>query len=73
MAVEWDKMSFEEALRGLEKAADSLKSQETTLEDAIKRYEEGIRYFGCCTRILNSAKQKIEIFERSKEELQDFV
>ncbi|WP_130863711.1 exodeoxyribonuclease VII small subunit [Bacilliculturomica massiliensis] len=66
------KLSFEDALRGLEKAAEALKSEETTLEDAIRHYEEGVRFYECCSEILNAAKQKIQVFEESSETLADF-
>lgn len=66
------KLSFEEALGGLEEAADALKREETTLEDAIRHYEEGVRYYEWCSEILNSAKQKIQVFEASQETLKDF-
>jgi hypothetical protein len=38
------KQSFEEALKKLELASEKLKSDNISLEDAIKNYEEGIKY-----------------------------
>ena len=67
-----EKLSFEEALDGLEKAADLLKKEDTTLEDAIRQYEEGVKFYERCSEILDSAKQKIRIFEESSETLKDF-
>ena len=37
-----------------------LKSDNISLEDAIKNYEEGIKYYKECSEILESANQKIE-------------
>ena len=54
-------LTFEETLKQLESAADKLKKDGITLEDAMKSYEEGIKYYKQCTEILNDAKQKIEI------------
>lgn len=59
------KMSFEEALAGLEKSADILKRDGTTLEAAMESFEQGIQYYNYCNEMLNNAKQKIEFFERS--------
>jgi len=58
-------MSFEEALAGLEEMAEILKKDGTTLEDAMASFEQGIEYYNYCSRLLNEAKQKIEVFERS--------
>jgi exodeoxyribonuclease VII small subunit len=67
MADQKDKMSFEEALAGLEKSADILKKDGTTLEAAMESFEQGIEYYNYCSRILNDAKQKIEVFERQQQ------
>ena len=55
------KITFEEALKQLESSADKLKRDGVTLEETIKSYEEGIKYYKQCSEILNDAKQKIEI------------
>lgn len=65
-------ISFEEALKGLEEAAGALKKEDTTLEDAIKHYEKGVFYYQRCAELLESAKQKIQIFDQSQEILEDF-
>ena len=64
MASKKDKMSFEEALTGLEKSAEVLKKDGTTLEDAMKSFEQGIEYYNYCNEMLSNAKQKIEFFEK---------
>jgi exodeoxyribonuclease VII small subunit len=55
------KLTFEEALKRLESSADKLKKDGITLEDTMKSYEEGLKYYKQCSEILNDAKQKIEI------------
>lgn len=55
--------NFEKALMQLQAMSDKIKSQETTLEEAISCYEEGMRYYKTCSDILEHAKQKIETFE----------
>ena len=43
--------------------SESIKSQDTDLEGAIKCYEEGMKYYEICNEILETAKQKVETFE----------
>ncbi len=66
MADQKKKMSFEEALAGLEKSAEILKKDGTTLEAAMESFEQGIEYYNYCNKILNDAKQKIEFFEKKE-------
>ena len=54
---------FEKALEELQKMSERIRSQETTLEEAISCYEEGMKQYKICSDILENAKQKIEIFE----------
>ena len=56
-------LTFEEAYKALEQSAGDLARPELTLEEAIKTYEEGIRYYNLCDAILHDAKQKIEVYE----------
>lgn len=64
MSNQKKKISFEEALSGLEKSADELKKDGTTLEAAIISFEQGINYYNYCSEILNDAKQKIEVYDK---------
>ena len=57
------KGKFEKALSELQKMSESIKSQDTDLEGAIKCYEEGMKYYEICNEILGTAKQKVETFE----------
>ena len=61
------KLSFEEALAGLEKSAEELRKEGTTLEEALKSFESGVEFYNHCNAILADAKQKIEVF-RDKQE-----
>ncbi len=58
------KETFEESLKKLETASEKLKSQDTSLEEAIKNYEEGLKYYKACSEILNEAKQKVEVITK---------
>jgi len=66
MANQKMKMSFEEALAGLEKSAEILKRDGTTLEAAMESFEQGIEYYNYCSEMLNKAKQKIEFYEKKE-------
>ena len=55
--------SFEQALEALQNMSEKIKSQDTTLEEAIACYEEGMKHYRICSKILENAKQKIETFE----------
>lgn len=61
-----NKISFEEALAGLEKASQTLKQDGHSLEDAMKSFEEGIGYYNHCNDILTEAKQKIEFYHKNQ-------
>lgn len=57
-------MDFKIALTKLEETADKIKNPETSLEEAIKCYEEGMKYYQMCSEILDSAEKKVEVFTR---------
>ncbi len=55
-------LSFEEALEKLKALTEKIQSPDTSLEDSLHCYEEGMKYYEMCDRILSDAKQKIETF-----------
>ena len=57
-------MSFETSMKKLEELSEKIRDEETSLDEAIKCYEEGIRCYTERTDILNNAKQKIETFSK---------
>lgn len=58
------KVTFESALAKLEKTSENLKKEDITLEDALKEFESGIKYYDQCNSILSEAKQKIETYSK---------
>jgi len=62
--IKTEALTFEEAMERLEKAADNLKNDSITLEEALKNYEEGIKFYDTCEAILKDAKQKIETYSK---------
>lgn len=64
MSEKKNDMDFKEALAKLEATAETIKNPETSLEEAIKCYEEGMKYYQMCSEILDSAEKKVEVFAR---------
>ena len=58
--------TFSEALQMLQNAAQDIGRQATTLEDSLKLFDEGIKEAEYCKEILDSAAQKIEIYENGE-------
>lgn len=59
-----DKMAepkFEEALKKLERIVDDLGSGELNLDDAINRYEEGMKLSKFCYKKLQDIQKKVEV------------
>ena len=65
-------LSFEEALSGLETAAELLQKEGTTLEEALRSFEEGMEYHARCTELLETARQRILRYDRTGGGLSDF-
>ena len=59
--------SFEELMERLEDIAGELEAGELGLEKAIARYEEGVKCYKQCHRILSSAEKKVEILTRGED------
>lgn len=54
-------VGFEEALTRLEEIVSRMESEEITLEEAIEKFEEGIKLSKVCHQKLNRAAGKIEL------------
>ncbi len=68
-------MKFEEALKRLEKIVDDLEGGSLSLDEALGRYEEGIKLSKTCAKKLEVARRKVEILLKSEDgsvELKDF-
>ncbi len=60
-----EKFQFEKALTDLEKIVEELEGGELTLDEALRKYEEGVRLTRACQSKLQEAEKKIEILTRS--------
>ena len=54
-------MKFEEALKKLEKIVTELENGDLALDEALEKYEEGIRLSKVCAKKLDAARKKVEI------------
>ena len=64
MAVE---MKFEDALKKLEKIVGDLENGNIPLDEALEKYEEGIRLSKVCAKKLEVAKKKVEILLKAED------
>lgn len=60
-----EEIKFEKALERLEKIVEDLESGNISLEDALKRYEEGVKLSRLCSEKLTQAEKKIQVLSKS--------
>ena len=60
-------IKFEDALKRLEEIVDELEGGSQSLDDALKKYEEGIKLSKLCAKQLEAAKNKVEILMKSED------
>jgi len=58
-------LKFEKALEKLEKIVEDLEAGNIPLEEALKKYEEGVKLSRLCTEKLTQAETKIEQLTRT--------
>jgi exodeoxyribonuclease VII small subunit len=52
--------TFEQTMEKLEKIVEELEGGDLTLEETLKKYEEGMKYSKFCMDKLNQAEQKLK-------------
>ena len=67
MSEKKDDISFEEALKDLEKIVDELNNGDMELEKAITAYEKGIKLKNICEERLKNAQERIELIQNKKD------
>lgn len=60
-------LPFEEALRLLESLVKSMESEQATLDDLIRNYEEGIALFQVCQARIDEAQGRIEKIRKKRD------
>ena len=58
---------FEEMIENLEQIAKDLESGNLSLDDSVKKFEEGMKISAECSKILESAEKKISILVKDTE------
>ena len=62
---ELEKLTFEQAMKELEKLVDSLDQGDVSLDDAIAAYDRGSQIKDYCQKKLHEAKMKVETIQSS--------
>ena len=68
MTVNKNDISFEEALKDLEKIVEDLNNGDMELEKAITAYEKGIQLKNICEERLKNAQERIELIQKKKQD-----
>lgn len=61
------KINFEEWMRRLEEIVESLEKGDLSLEDALEKYESGIKIYKQCMSLLNGIEKKIQILTKKED------
>lgn len=64
-------LTYEQAYSKLEEILNKLETNNTSLDESLELYEEGIKLYARCNKLLDNAKLKISKFNESQE-LEDF-
>ncbi len=64
-------MTFEDALERLENIVDTLSKGKLSLDEAMEKFEEGIRLFRLCDEKLRSAEQRVSVLTQSEEGVEE--
>ena len=59
-----EELSFEEAISNLEKIVSELENGKLSLDETIKKYEDGMKLSKKCNDILDNAEKKITILTK---------
>lgn len=60
--------NFEEMMKNLEQIAKDLESGELSLDESVKKFEEGMEISKSCSKILEDAEKKITILLQNSDE-----
>jgi exodeoxyribonuclease VII small subunit len=59
-------MKFEDALKKLEKIIEEMEQGDLSLDEALKKYQEGLELSRVCSQRLENAKKKIDVLTKNK-------
>ena len=64
-------INFEDAMKRLEEIANELEKGDLTLEESVKKFEDGIRITKKCNEFLDNAEKKITMLINNGEEIKE--
>ena len=67
------KKTFEEGLEQLENITKELEDGDLSLEDSLKRFDEGVKLAEYCNSKLNDAQKKVEILLKKDITYKSFI
>lgn len=59
-----DNLTYEQAIKRLDEIVSILESNEASLDESLKLFEEGTKLTAYCSKMLNDARQKIIEIEK---------
>ncbi len=59
-------IKFEEAIKKLEKIVEDLEKGDLSLDEALKKYQDGLEMSRVCAQRLDNAKKKIDVLVKNK-------
>lgn len=59
------KQSFEESIKRLENIIEKMENSDTTLEDSLKLYKEGIELSSICSDTLNEIEKEVTLLSQN--------
>ena len=65
------KKSFEESLARLEEITEDLESGSLSLEDSLKKFDEGVKLADFCHQRLQEAQQKVDLLLKKNGRLEE--
>lgn len=66
--MEISKLTYEEALKQLEKVIEALDSGDCSLDESLEKYKTGVNLYKHCNNILSKAEGEIKIVLEDEEE-----
>ena len=54
-----EKMTFEQAIKRLEEIVDLLENNETSLDDSVELFQEGVQLSQYCSKTLGNVENKV--------------
>jgi len=59
--------NFEKSLENLKNIVEDMEKQDTTLDQSLKFYSEGVKIYHQCVEFLEKSQRKVELLKNGKE------